>query len=160
MKKIRLTNFRVDALVDDEDYAELITHTWYLSKAGYASRSYWIPERKQSGTVYMHRHILKTEKGFDTEHIDQNKLNNQRANLRTATRSENMANLPARGGLSKHKGVSRLKRPKLKKPWLAYIKLNYKTYYLGYFETEEEAAHMYNQFAEQIYGEFASLNDV
>lgn len=160
MKKIQLTNVKMYALVDDEDYEELCKHTWYLSKQGYASRSFWIPKRKTNGTIYMHRQILGTSTGLDTEHIDQNKLNNRKANLRTATRSENMANLKARGGLSKFKGVSRYNRKNMKKPWVAYIKVNYKMYYFGYYTTEVEAAHVYNQVAEQIFGEFAYLNEI
>lgn len=163
MRRIRLTNFKMDALVDDEDYPELIKHTWYLSKQGYAARSYWNVEKQTTGTIYMHRLILKTPGGFDTEHIDLNKLNNQKSNLRVATRSQNMANVrraKKEQARSQYKGVSYLDRPKLRKKWLSYIKIDYKMYYNGYYETEQEAAHIYNQFAEQVFGEFAYLNDI
>jgi hypothetical protein len=158
MRKVRLTNFKMFALVDDDDYDLVTKFSWYLSKAGYAARSYWIPDKNTNGTMYMHRLILGTSKGFDTEHKDQNKLNNQKGNLRLSTRSENMVNLKARSGSSKYKGVSKVKKWNLKKPWLSYIKVDYKTYYNGYHATEAEAAHIYNQFAEQVFGEFAYLN--
>ncbi len=160
MKRIKLTNFDMYALVDDEDYEELSKHTWHLTKRGYAARSYWIPERKTNGTIYMHRAILGTSKGLDTEHGDQNKLNNQKWNLRPSTRSENMANIRARSGLSKYKGVSFYKRKNMKKPWVAYIKKDYKNHHLGYFATENEAARAYNAKAVELFGEFSSLNEV
>lgn len=161
MKVIYPTNIKIPILIDDINYDDISKHTWYLSKRGYACRSVWL--NGKNATEYMHRRILKPADGFDAEHIDRNRLNNQKSNLRPSTRSQNMANvrkIKSESAQSKYKGVSRLNRVNLRNQWLAYIKLDYKMYYLGYFNTEEEAAHMYNQFAEQIYGEFASLNEI
>lgn len=161
MKIIYASNIKAPILVDDEDFEELSKYKWQLNHNGYAQRSIWKDGKTTS--VTMHRQLMLPDKGTDVDHQDGNRINNQRSNLRLATRSENMANMRKIKSLSahsKHKGVSRLKRAKLKNQWIAYIKLDYKTYYLGYYNTEEEAAHMYNQFAEQIYGEFASLNDI
>jgi hypothetical protein len=148
-------------LVDDDNYEDLMQYNWNLSPIGYARRSVWADGK--NSVEYMHRRIMDAPRGSDVDHKDLNRINNQKSNLRLATRSENMANMrkiknpTAR---SKYKGVSYLDRPKLKKKWMAYIKLDYKTYYLGYSETENEAAHLYNQFAEQIYGTYAQLNDI
>jgi hypothetical protein len=162
MKKIYTENLGgVAVLISDEDYEWARQYKWFVGKRGYIVRNVKIGDKWTRRT--MHREINKTPAGFDTEHSDQNKHNNQRNNLRNGTRSQNMANvsrIKKETSHSKYKGVSRLKRSKLKNQWLAYIKLNYKMYWLCYYETQEEAAHMYNQFAEQIYGEFASLNDI
>lgn len=159
MKFIRLTNSGIRVFVDDDDHGYLSEHTWHLSKNGYVSRSYWKPNQT-NGTIYMHRLIMDAPKGMDVDHKDLNRFNNQKSNLRIATRSQNMANTPSRSGHSKYKGVSRLNRPNMKKPWLSYIRVEGKMYYNGYYETQEEAAHIYNQFAEQIFGEFAYLNEI
>lgn len=158
MKRIRLTNFQLFALVDDEDYELLSQYKWRLGAKGYVMTSTW--EDGKSGIRYMHREVLKTPKGMDTEHADQNRLNNQRSNLRVSTRSQNMANVyreKKKTALSKYKGVSKLQRVD---KWVAYIRHNYHQYHLGYFATQEDAARAYNAKATELFGDFASLNDV
>jgi len=157
MRILKLTNSPIPILVDDEDYAELRLFAWRLLPGkGYVVRSVW--SNGKSTLEYLHRRIMNAPKGMDVDHRDISAFNNQKSNLRLATRSQNMANSPRQSGHSKYKGVSKLNRPNLKKPWLSYIRVDYKMYYNGYYETEAEAAHVYNQFAEQIFGEFAYLN--
>jgi hypothetical protein len=162
VKIIKTQNFQVSVLVDDEDFERLNQYNWFLTAKGYITRNV----KKDNGKwtrSYMHKEILSVPEGFEVEHADQNKANNQKSNLRPATRSQNMANVRRAQKVnahSKYKGVSFLKKNGyvLKKPWLSYIKVDYKMYYNGYYDTEAEAAHIYNQFAEQIFGEFAYLN--
>ena len=153
-------NVKVAILVSIEDFDRLKDFNWFIDAQGYASRNVKLDVNKWTRR-YMHREVLTVDKGMDVEHKNQNKLDNRRSNLRSANRSQNMANvrkLKSKTSHSIYKGVSKLNRDNLKNKYLAYIKVDYKTYYLGYYETQEEAAHMYNQFAEQIHGEFASLN--
>lgn len=162
MQRIKLTNMEMYALCDDEDYARLNKYKWRLNKRGYVCTSVWFKGTGRGTVLLMHRLVYMVPKGIDTDHIDQNKANNQKANLRPVTRSQNMMNVTRTktNARSKYKGVSYLDRPNLKKKWLAYIRLDYKMYYFGYHETEVEAAHVYNQVAEQLFGEYASLNDI
>lgn len=163
MKVIYPTNIRVPILVDDDKFEELSKHKWYLTRNGYAARSVWVKGKNTSATVYMHRYLLNPPEGFDAEHMDWNRVNNQMANLRLATRSENMANVrrqKKKSAHSKYVGVSLMKNAKLKKPWLAYIRKDYKTTYLGYYATEVEAAKAYNAKAIEVFGDFSSLNDI
>lgn len=158
MKRIKLSNAGY-ALVDDEDFDRLRGFAWHQTKNGYAARSVWADNSNKK--VYMHRMILETPEGLDTDHIDYNKLNNQKANLRPASRSNNMANVrKARNKASQYKGVSKYNRPNLKKPWVAYIKQDYKMVNLGYFETELEAATAYNNKAVELFGTHAHLNQL
>ena len=159
MKRIYPTNIALPILVDDEDYEELNAHTWNISKNGYVRRSVW-KDGKNTGEA-MHRRIMSAPKGMDVDHIDQNRLNNQKANLRLATRSQNMANLRLKKkstAHSKYKGVSLMQNAKLKRPWIAYIKIDYKNIYIGYFDTEEDAAYAYDQFAIQLFDDYSNLN--
>ncbi len=78
-------------------------------------------------------------------------------NLRTANHSQNQQNSISTKGTSKHKGVSWSKKVGR---WVAQIKKNYKTYWLGYFDDEADAAAAYNQKAKEMFGEYARLNDV
>jgi hypothetical protein len=94
--------------------------------------------------------------GMEIDHIDGNGLNCQRANLRWATRAQNMANRrKLRKGANRFKGVSFLAR--LDK-YQAYIGSGGTRRYLGVFTSEENAARAYDRAALDMYGPFASLN--
>jgi len=74
------------AVVDADDYEYLAQFNWHLSDQGYALGT--INKKR----VRMHRIVNDTPDGFETDHINRNKLDNRRSNLRTATRSENTLN--------------------------------------------------------------------
>jgi hypothetical protein len=75
------------ALVDDADYAWLTRWRWRLNSHGYAIRSIYVEEHEVHFS--MHRVILNAQRGQFVDHIDHNRLNNTRANLRFVTRQEN-----------------------------------------------------------------------
>ena len=106
----------------------------------------------------MHREIANTPDGYETDHIDGNKLNNTRANLRICTHAENHRNVGLRStNTSGYKGVSFYKRYNR---WRARIWANDRLVFLGYFDSALEAACAYNNSAMLHYGEFAWLNQV
>lgn len=153
MKQIPLTQGRF-ALVDDEDYDELSKYTWnYGMPQGYAARKIGYRGKK----VYMHRQILDAPPKIDVDHINGNKLDNRRVNLRLVTRSQNLYNAAPRGGSSRFKGVC-WNKPLGK--WVASIQINRKLVHLGVFTDEIEAAKTYNRAATEHIGEYARLNEV
>ena len=83
-------------------------------------------------------------------------LNNQKSNLRIATRAENMRNRSKyKTGSSQYKGVNRVKKSGA---WRANISIDKKLVVLGYFSSEKTAAKTYNNAALKYYGEFANIN--
>jgi len=154
MKEIKLTKGKV-ALVDDADYDLLNQLNWYAfwnGKTFYAARN---SPKKRGVTIFMHQMILGVKGG---DHINGNGLDNQRANLRACTVSQNGMNAqPRLGCASKYKGVT-LKKKLKKYPWQAGIVVNKKRIHLGYFETDTEAAIAYNEKAFELFGEFARPN--
>jgi len=143
------------ALVDAADYDFLMQWTWYVCsdrKTIYAIRCERIAPRKFKYFA-MHRVLLNPPPGMEIDHIDGNTLNNTRANLRLATRSQNAANRRVRSdNISGFKGVTFLKA---NRKWRAKIFLNRKTKYLGLFDTAAEASAAYMKAATEQYGEFA-----
>jgi len=91
------------------------------------------------------------------DHIDINPLNNNLSNLRWATPAEQQQNRKKQANCSSHyKGVSFKKK---NNKWEASIKINYKTIYLGQFQTEQEAAQKYNDYIiDNKMTEFSVLN--
>lgn len=146
MKEIPLTQGKV-ALVDDEDYPQLSDIAWYCHR-GYAVTS--IFSRKT--TVLMHRLILLPPEKLQVDHINHNKLDNRRANLRLATQTQQNGNRLKFLGTSRFKGVSWRNRPKC---WLVQCHQTY----VGSFEDEIEAAKAYNAAALKYWGDFAHLNE-
>ena len=94
--------------------------------------------------------------GLEIDHKNGQRHDNRISNLRLATHRQNMANSRSRqNNTSGFKGVS------LFKPtgrWMAYIVVNYKRIYLGYFSHAEDAARAYDDAAREHFGEFARTN--
>lgn len=152
MREIALSNGRGVALVSDVDFDALSAFKWHLHSAGYAYRA-----QKRGGkqtNFLMHREVLSAPKGVLVDHINGNRLDNRRENLRLATYSENGRNKPAVQGSSTLKGVSwHTSRGK----WRAVIKVNRVSRHIGYFATEAEAAAAYAAAAKELHGEFARV---
>lgn len=156
MKLIPLTK-GFYAIVDDEDYQELMKHKWYANKEGktyYAVRNVRIDDAHQTA-ILMHRQIMNAQAGQQIDHRNHRGYDNRRANIRLCTHSQNCFNMQPRSGSSCYKGVSWNKQMR---KWTAQIKCNKKNSYLGYFDDEREAALAYDVAAKECFGDFAYLN--
>lgn len=91
MIKIHLENTGNYALIDDEDY-DLVTSfgKWYESDSGYALKKTRISGKNVS--IRMHTLINKTPKRLVTDHINRNRLDNRKANLRAVSQQINTWN--------------------------------------------------------------------
>jgi hypothetical protein len=138
------------ALVDPEN-ASLSRHKWFLGGSGYPATN------TSKGVVNMHKFVIGSEDGFVTDHVNTNKLDNRRANLRLVTRSQNNTNRGANKVRkdSKYKGVILHSSGR----WTAKIGFNNKRISLGYFDTEKEAANAYDKAALVYHREYAYVND-
>lgn len=127
---------RAYAKIDAADGDTIGQSRWHLS-GGYARRT------DRSGdamkTVRMHRDILGLTDEREGDHIDRDRLNNRRGNLRPATRPANMQNkTPYRGAVSAHRGVTF--DPRWGGRWYAKIRVGGRTTFLGSFDDEHTAA--------------------
>lgn len=157
MKKIKMNQNKF-ALVDDENYNLLSKFHWYSHPMGYAQTGVWNYKTKRKKTILMHKIVNPTPKNVYTDHINQNKLDNRKINLRACTLSFNCANRTKQiNNQSGFKGVCKyIQRHAIK--WVAYIRKNGKTFNLGYYWTPQEAALAYNEKAKEFFGDFAYLN--
>jgi hypothetical protein len=103
----------------------------------------------------MHRIVVNAPPGMEVDHIDGNRLNNTRANLRICSRGQNQQNRKRTQNSSRFKGVSWFMRHGL---WSAYIKKCGKKIHLGYFVEEKEAALTYDAAARLLFGAYALFN--
>lgn len=154
MKLIPLTHGKF-ALVDDCDFDLVSKYRWSAHRHKTGT---WYAERTVKGKVIlMHRFILNPPDGMLVDHKDRDGLNNQRSNIRIATKSQNNANRRAsvNSQTSNFLGVA---FEKDRQKWTARIRKNGVGYRLGAFDTEHEAAKAYNEGALKLHGEFANLN--
>ena len=116
-------------LFDAEDFDKVSKHTWAASKnAGYVRCS------NKGTTTLAHRMVMNEPKDLQLDHINGNKCDNRKANLRIVTIQQNQHNMRSA------KGYSWIKRDRR---YQAKITINKKTIHLGYFHTEDEARAAY-----------------
>lgn len=132
------------AVVSAQDFY-LSNGKWSLASDGYARRRATNAEITGGSpiNIAMHRQVMRVHLSRggptdgDIDHINGDKLDNRRENLRFVSRSENNMNRHKQVGRSQYIGVSFFKPAKL---WRAYITADRKRIELGYFKTEIEAA--------------------
>lgn len=117
----KLYNVIAQAIIDKEDLPKVQFSKWRLNANGYVINN----SNKQASTVFLHRRILNTDQFVD--HINGNRLDNRKCNLRIVTKSQNQMNV-------NYKGVSFINNK-----YYAYIKINQKMINLGVYIDEEEA---------------------
>lgn len=159
MKEIKLTKGYV-SIVDDEDFVELSKYKWQYH-LGYAKRGIYNKEKRNNDNIKMHTQIMNTPKGLVVHHINHNRLDNRKDNLRICSVRDNHKSQKqpksGRGYTSKYQGVYLRKKTG---SWCARIKVDYKNILLGDFKIEKHAAAAYNEAAKKYFGDFAVLNDV
>ena len=130
-----------------------------LAEAGHKGEDGYIVIGILSTLYKAHRVIYLMCQGIlpkEVDHIDGDKGNNRIANLRAASRRQNMANYSKpENNTSGYKGVS---WSRSSRKWKAYIKVMDKQKHLGCFPCKIEAAKAYNAAANKYHGEFAKLN--
>lgn len=150
-----LTKSGVSILVDDEDFSMLPKTGWYIQD-GYARRSQRIGPRIEGKQllISMHRQIMGLLPGDkrQVDHINRNRLDNRRSNLRICTKDENCRNRTVHSNnLLGLKGVSAHGNK-----FRSEIQINKRRIYLGLHPTAELAKEFYDLAAQMIHGEFAS----
>lgn len=154
-KEIQLTQGYV-ALVDDEDYERMMQWKWCYSSSGYAVRT----ERDNRGQrgVTMHRQIMKARNNQEVDHINGNRFDQRRCNLRLCGKhKENTRNRKCNNNnTTGYKGVTHYPHKHLK--FRARIQVEKHMISLGLFETAHDAAKAYDDAAKIYHGQYARLN--
>ncbi len=160
VREIELTQGKI-ALVDAEDYDRLNAVKWQASTNGNKKSIYYAARTDTSGPkrrkIFMHREIIgNIADGFEVDHINGDRLDNRRENLRVCTHAQNKRN--NKKNINNTSGFTGVSFHKALQKWGAKVVLDGKTHWLGGYDTPEEAAIAYDDAALRLHGEFATLN--
>lgn len=144
-------------IFDHADYDLIKTYTWSINSHRGQVRTCF-----KGKSITLHRLIMNASQNQQVDHINRNKLDNRRYNLRFATHQQNQCNKGLMSNNSTgYKGTCYDKRSNR---IMAYINYKKVRTYLGYFPPTEngliEAAKAYNQKAIELFGEYAILNPI
>lgn len=123
-------------LIDDADFDRLGGRSIYIGTNGYAYFS-----MNATGPQTIHSFVIgATTAGSHIDHINGDKLDNRRVNLRVVTPQINQVNRKqlSKSNRSGVRGVG-LTSASRKNPWRAQIMVNRKAIHLGLFPTLDEA---------------------
>jgi hypothetical protein len=145
-------------LVSACDYKYATEFKWYLNGSGYpGTYGSYDGSVKFSRPVPFHQLVMGYSNGLVIDHINRNKLDNRRANLRLCTATENSYNKSKpKNSSGKYKGVT--KRGKKNPSYIASITKNGNKHEIKGCLTEEDAAKMYDIMAEELFGQYAAKN--
>lgn len=138
-----------EILVDDNLWHNFNKQCWYITESGYIKKAI------DDTTISMHHIVIgKPPKNMVVDHINHNRLDNRKENLRIVNQNINAHNREkSKSASSKYIGVS-----KNKDHWEVHIRCQHKRNYYSSFKCELEAAYVYNEKAKELYGEYANLN--
>jgi hypothetical protein len=149
IKHIPLTKGKF-AIVDAADYPALSKYKWFAQEV---AGGFYAARHEAGKTILMHRQIMQPPPGMVVDHIDGNRANNSRVNLRVCTQRHNVCNSRPHGGRSGFKGVT----PHRDK-WDSKFSYRGETYRAGVFDDPVEAARARDLLAVDVLGEYAWLN--
>lgn len=135
-------------LLDSRDVDKVSKFQWSVGTHGYATSG---AGQKQQ---LLHRLIVNAQCNDIVDHINRNKLDNRRTNLRICTASQNAMNKCNSNGKNPYKGICQTSDGM----WQAQIYYDHEAIYLGLFSDECKAAKAYDTAARELYGEYAYLN--
>lgn len=131
----------IETYIDIEDIDKISSVTWRFTDNGYI---------RNNKLGRLHRYLMNCPDDMVVDHINGNKLDNRKCNLRICTHSENNANRKPYGNKNLPKGVV-----KKGNKYRAIIYHNKRRINIGYYDTVEQAQQAYEEKAHELFGEYS-----
>ena len=140
--------------IDCDDYPLVAQFKWVTNTAGYFVASLG----RRENHIFLHRLIMKPADGEFVDHIDGDKGNCRRSNMRLCSQTENNRNIGLQeNNQSGYKGVHWASD---RGKWRADITVDRKHIHLGSFDSPTKAAQAYDEAALKYFGPFAKTNEM
>lgn len=157
-RRIKLTRGKY-AIVDPDDFERLNRYKWQCTNLGYARRtaSRMCDKRRKRVAIQMHNVVCTTPQGMTVDHINRNRLDNRKANLRAVTLEQNNWNRKYVKKRAKTRYTGIYWNSQMKK-WQVRLMIKGRSRSFGYYADEVEAAKVYDKVVKEYRGEYAVLN--
>lgn len=148
---------KIKCYVDEEDWHAVAAYAWHLNESGYptclmGSKRVWLHQFVIAGTP--------VGKGQCIDHIDHDKMNCCKANLRIVSRAINSHNRQKTSAKSTSQYIGVSQQSRGGKNFYARLHFDGKCLLLGTFALALDAAAAYNKKALEMYGNCAKLNHI
>ena len=170
--EIKRTRFDSNEFIEYDDYAEMLLYDRngepisktkidleyidVLKQYKWHMLGQYVSSIINGTEMLLHRFLMNPPDDMEVDHINRDKLDNRRSNLRVCTHQENDWNKLA--GTRNKSGYSGVKENG-KGKWLASIIINKKPKHLGTFNTYEEAVEARIKAEKEYFGDFAPTNN-
>lgn len=143
------TNTNEPFLFDKEMYNIIKEYAWRLSPIGYIVAY----DPKTKTVIYLHHLVLpnNNNNNFERDHINRDKKDNRKCNLRLISHKNNIRN-----GSKRHtnqNGIIGVFWREDRLCWMAYIDYDYKREYLGHYKNKKDAVITRLKAEKEIFGE-------
>lgn len=132
--------------IDEEDFDKVKEIRWHINCNGYVTGS------RCNKKIRMHRLLLDAKIGEYVDHINHNKSDNRKRNLRKCTNQQNAFNSKIKK--NNKSGITGVYWNNKDKRWCAEIKINYKKKYLGASKNIEDVIALRKEAERMYFGEF------
>ena len=145
------------ALISADDVYKVEMNSWRLDSHGYAIKS--VRENGKTKNISLHHVVYKKPaKGMVIDHINRNKLDNRRENLREVSHSVNSANRKinrSEGSFFRYPGVRQIKNSRTGQVYNTFeasIKFRDKWVCREYYDNIEDAIRARQKMEKEFYG--------
>lgn len=152
------------AVISADDVPKVETNNWRLDSYGYAIKSIKVGGKTKN--IYLHHLVYKKpDEGMVIDHINRNKLDNRRGNLREVSHSVNSANRKINrnnDSLFRYPGVRQLKSSKTGRVYNTFeasIKFKDKWVCREYYNNIEDAIRARQKMEKEFYGFVINRDD-
>ena len=135
------------SLIDLEDVPIVEKHSWCIRSGGYVGRV----ENKE--LILLHRLLVHCPKEKIVDHVNKNKIDNRKVNLRICNYRENLRNSIVKSNNSS--SVTGVGIETKSKKWRARICVNYKPISLGFYNDKNDAIKARLKAEKMYFKEFA-----
>lgn len=134
-----------EMMFDIDDLEIVSAHNWHIDSGGY-------PSTYEKGSQLRLHRLLLTDipKGLVVDHINRNKMDNRRKNLRIVTQKENGQNTGVHSNNTS--GVPGVFFDNRAKRWRAQITRDGKTAHVGIFDCFDDAVSARKEAEQKFYG--------
>jgi hypothetical protein len=135
--------------IDLDDVERVSKYKWTIDKS-----TNYVRTSSNGKNFKLHRFILRYDDNLFIDHINNNRLDNRKNNLRIVTPKQNALNSSlCKNNTSSYKGIH-----KQKSKWVVRIRYNNSTLYLGWYKSFKEALIVRISEEIKLYKEFANYN--